>query len=83
MSEDLGDLPEPTTDPPELFPGGVDSLQDEDKYGDIPVEPVIRDLPTASNPAANEVAPDALRSTEDTGDVTSDGASDHDVEAPA
>jgi hypothetical protein len=60
MPVELGDLPEPTVEPPERFPGGADSIADEDKYGDIPDEPLTPDLPTVSNPATDDEVPDEI-----------------------
>ena len=83
MPEDLGDLPEPTVEPPERFPGGVDALDDEDKYGDIPDEPLTPDLPTSSNPATDDDVPDELTEPEQgEQEPRSDGASDLGEEHP-
>lgn len=84
MSDDeLGDRPEPTTEPPERFPGGADSVADEEKYGEIPDEPVIPDLPTEDNPAVNDAAPEEVRHPEETDEPSSDGASDPEEESQA
>ena len=80
----LGDQPEPTTEPPEKFPGGVDSIGDEEKYGDVPDEPAIPDLATAKNPAVDDASPDELSEPEESQDEpTSDGASEPDQETQA
>jgi hypothetical protein len=60
MPEVLGDQPEPTVERPERFPGGADALKDEEKYGDIPDEPVIPDLTAALNPKINHETADEL-----------------------
>lgn len=44
MNDELGDTPEPTVEEPERFPGGVDAIDDEEKYGDVPDVPIARDL---------------------------------------
>jgi hypothetical protein len=75
---DLGDLPEPTVEPPERFPGGADSIADEEKYGDIPDEPLTPDLPTASNPATDDEVPDKIAQTDEKDDAD---AEDHDDDA--
>ena len=80
----LGDRPEPTTEPPERFPGGVDSIEDEDKYGGIPDEPAIPDLETAKNPAVDGSSPAELSEPEESQDQpTTDGASEPDKETQA
>jgi hypothetical protein len=77
MPEEIGDLPTPTAEPPERFPGGVDSIEDEEKYGEIPDEPAIRDLDPVDNPAT-EGLPDEVqddlesRSAEDSDDPVGD-----------
>ncbi len=74
---ELSDQPEPTTEPPERFPGGVDAIADEEKYGDIPDTPLIRDLDSVKNPAVDDKAPDELQEPEESQDEpTSDGASE-------
>jgi hypothetical protein len=74
---ELSDRPEPTTEPPERFPGGVDAIADEEKYGDIPDTPLIRDLDSVKNPAVDDKAPDELQEPEESQDEpTSDGASE-------
>jgi len=72
---DLGDLPEPTVEPPERFPGGADSIADEDKYGDIPDEPLTPDLPTSANPATDDEVPDEVAQPDEKDDAD---AEDHD-----
>ena len=80
---ELSDQPEPTAEPPERFPGGVDAIADEEKYGDIPDGPLIRDLAVTKNPALDDQAPDELQEPEESQDEpTSDGASEPDKDAP-
>ena len=69
MHDDLGALPEPTVEPPERFPGGADALDDEEKYGDIPDEPLIPDLPTSSNPATDDEVPDKISQSDEQDDA--------------
>jgi hypothetical protein len=69
MPDDLGALPDPTVEPPERFPGGVDALQDEEKYGDIPDEPLTPDLPTSSNPATDDEVPDKISQSDEQDDA--------------
>lgn len=81
---DLGDLPTPIAEPPERFPGGADSIADEEKYGDIPVTPAIPDLETAKNAALDDTSPDELSEPEEPQrGPTSDGASEPDQETQA
>ena len=64
--DDLGDLPEPKAEEPQLYPGGVDSLEDEKKYGEWPDEPATPDLPSEKNPAVEEdEVPDAITEGDD------------------
>lgn len=80
---ELSDQPEPTTEPPERFPGGVDAIDNEEKYGDIPDTPLIRDLATALNPALDDEAPDELQEPDESQDEpSSDGASEPEQETP-
>ena len=82
--DDLSDQPEPTTQPPERFPGGPDAIADEEKYGSIPDAPLIPDLETAKNPAVDNEAPDEISEPEESQDEpTSDGASEPDKETQA
>jgi len=84
MSDELEDRPEPTTEPRERFPGGVDSIADEEKYGEIPDQAAIRDLDSAKNPALEEESPDELSEPEESQDPPStDGASEPDKETQA
>lgn len=57
---DLGQMPEPTTEEPELIPGGTDALvehPDDDGLG--------RDLDPDANPAVNEEVPDEISEADD------------------
>ena len=65
-ADDLGDLPEPKAEEPQLYPGGVDSLEDEKKYGERLDEPAIPDLPSERNPAVEEdQVPDEITEPDD------------------
>lgn len=55
---DLGDQPEPTIEPGETNPGGVDALPDDD-------DNIAADLDPEKNPAVEE-SPDPLKEGEDT-----------------
>ncbi|GAA2130154.1 hypothetical protein [Nocardioides bigeumensis] len=76
MPVDLGDLPEPTVEPPERFPGGADSIADEEKYGSIPDQPLIPDLPNDRNPATDDEVPDEISQSEQEEDAEDEQAAD-------
>ena len=66
MSEDdIGAKPEPDTQPPEHFPGGVDAIDDNDHYGDMPGGPATRDLGPEDNPAVEDALPDEIAEGDD------------------
>lgn len=79
-AHDLGPMPDPLIEPGEPNPGGVDALDG----GDHAVELTIPDLPSASNPALEDQAPDAIKQPDET-DIaaTTDGASEPEKESPA
>lgn len=84
MSDKLSPQPEATAEPPEKFPGGADSVEDEEKYGARPDEPTVPDLDPESNPAVDDEAPDEVKQPEDVDDEpTTDGASEPESEEPA
>ncbi len=76
--EEMGDQPEPRAVPPEHFPGGPDSTEDEERYGEIPDTPTIPDVDPADN-VASEGVPDEVTEPDDK-PQTSD---DTDEEEPA
>lgn len=65
MNTDLGDLPEPKVESPQLYPGGADSIEDEEKYGERLDEPAVRDLNPEKNPAVEDKAPDEISAPDD------------------
>lgn len=78
MSDDLGPLPTPHTEPKEPNPGGVDAIDAEEG------PPAVHDLGADENPAIEEVAPDEIKQLEDTEDgANTDGASEPEKESPA
>lgn len=79
MSDDLGPMPDPETTPKEPNPGGVDAIDADD------MPPTVHDLHPDDNPAVEDVAPDELRHAEDTdsGEPSTDGASEPEKESPA
>jgi hypothetical protein len=84
MTHEPADQATPGVEPPERFPGGVDSVADEDKYGDIPDQPLTRDLATGDNPAISDQVSDALAEPESSQDEpASDGASEPEKETQA
>jgi len=76
----MDEIPEPTVERPEKFPGGADSIEDEDKYGTIPDDPVTPDLHPDANPATDE-APDELSEPEDAEQAGDEDAADEDTPA--
>ncbi len=60
----LDEMPEPTAEEPEKFPGGVDSIADQEKYGAFPDTPLTPDLHPEDNPAT-DTAPEELSEPED------------------
>lgn len=84
----LGPLPGGDTEDPERFPGGPDSLADEEKYGEIPEGPLAREVPAEANPATS-AAPKGVQASDDKtqepegGDTTDRdaGAGDKDADA--
>lgn len=72
-------------EPPDLYPGGADSIEDPEKYGDTPGPPTTRDLPSEDHPAADEIPdevsePDDKSQEPDTG-ISGEGDTEH--EPPA
>ena len=60
--KDLGPKPEPTIEPGEPAPGGVDAVEEADH-----ASTASRDLSTVQNPAVDDVAaPDSIQEGEDT-----------------
>lgn len=79
--DDLGPMPEPETEAPQLHAGGVDAVLDRI------TEPLVPDVSADANPAT-EGAPAGTREGEDTSTEATrseDGSSDgnHPDEAPA
>lgn len=61
MSDDkLPPMPEPFTQEPELYPGGVDSVPDDPED-----EGLSRDLDPNENPAVDEVLPEEVAEPDD------------------
>ena len=58
---DLGPMPAPTTEDPELYPGGVDALPEDPAEGNG----LGRDLSPEDNPAVDDVLPDEVSEADD------------------
>ena len=71
MSDKLEPMPEPTTEEPELIPGGIDALPDEP--GD---HGLGRDLGPEDNPAVDDVLPDEVAERDDGKSQSPDGKAD-------
>ena len=66
MTDDkLSPQPEPTAEEPQLYPGGTDSLEDEERYGEHFDEPTARDLDPEANPAVEDQAPDEIKQSDE------------------
>jgi hypothetical protein len=57
---DLGPMPEPMTEDPEIIPGGTDALE-----GDPADSGLARDLDPDDNPAVDDVLPDQISEPDD------------------
>lgn len=69
-NEDLSPMPTPTTEDPELYPGGVDALAEDPADNGLG-----RDLSPEDNPAVDDVLPDEISEADDKSQAP-DGASD-------
>ncbi len=74
-AEDLGPMPTPQAEEPELVPGGVDAI------GEVSSDPVVPDLSASANPAT-ENAPAETSEGEDTRTKATDEADDADDVEP-
>ena len=80
QDDGLGPKPEPATEAPELFPGGIDAVDDPERYHEM--DPAVRDLDPGQNPAVEDEAPDEISEPddkqqepdEDSGTATDEGA---------
>lgn len=59
-NEDLSPMPTPTSEDPELYPGGVDALDDDPADNGLG-----RDLSPDDNPAVDDVLPDEIAEPDD------------------
>ena len=85
QSGELGPKPEPATEAPELFPGGVDAVDEPDRYHRI-TDPAVRDLDPADNPAVDDELPEEIAEPDDKQqepDQDSGTAEDGETEPPA
>ena len=73
-TEDLSPMPTPTTEEPELYPGGADALADDPADNGLG-----RDLSHDDNPAVDDALPDGVSEPDDKSQAP-DGAAD-DAEA--
>ena len=68
---EIGNKPEPQTQPPEHFPGGADAIEEDGKYGDngaagdAPGAPATRDLQPEDNPAVEDAMPEEIAEADD------------------
>lgn len=59
-TDDLSPMPTPTTQDPELYPGGVDAIADDPADSNL-----SRDLSPDDNPAVDDVLPDEVAEADD------------------
>ena len=83
MNDIPGPMPTPSTEEPELFPGGADAIADHG-YGATPEPPIGADMPAGKNPAASD-APDEVAEPDDKQQepAQDSGDADAEVEPPA
>lgn len=77
----LGPLPGGDVEEPDRFPGGPDSLADEEKYGDIPAGPLAREVPAEANPATSDAPASVQEGDDKTQDPDQDSRRDMDAGA--
>jgi hypothetical protein len=89
---EIGDKPEPQTQPPEHFPGGADAIEENGKYGDngadgdAPGAPATRDLQPEDNPAVEDAMPEEIAEGDDKQQEPDDASGENDdqpTEPPA
>ena len=61
--DSLGPKPEAATEPPELFPGGTDAVDDPERYHNV--DPAVRDLAPEDNPMVTDETPDEVSQPDD------------------
>ncbi|RYC05873.1 hypothetical protein [Nocardioides zhouii] len=59
-NDDLSPMPTPTTEDPELYPGGVDAIADDPEDNGLG-----RDLDPDDNPAVDDVLPEGISEPDD------------------
>ena len=64
QDSNLGPLPEPTTEEPQLYPGGADAV-DDPKYGETPDDPTVPDIDPGDNAAVDDIAPAEVTEPDD------------------
>ena len=70
---DLGPMPESTTQEPELVPGGVDAIVDDPDDGGL-----ARDLSPDDNPAVDDALPEEIAEPDDKSQAPDEDADDSD-----
>ena len=75
-TDDLSPMPTPTTEEPELYPGGTDAVADD------PADTGLgRDLSPEDNPAVDDVLPDEIAEADDKSQAPDGDADDADAES--
>ena len=64
MTDELGKMPEATTEEPQLHPGGPDSI-DDPKYGATPETPLVADASPQNNPAVPDSSIEEISESDD------------------
>jgi hypothetical protein len=78
----LGPQPTPTTESPEMFPGGVDATRDATDYADRGAEPAARDMDPDDNPAVEDALPDEVKESDDKQQEPDDDERGEDADSP-
>jgi len=73
---DLGPMPESTTEEPELVPGGVDAIVDDPSDDNL-----ARDLSPDDNPAVDDVLPEEIAEGDDKSQAPDEDSKADDAEA--
>lgn len=67
-NDEIGQMPEPTTEEPELIPGGADAIAEDPEDGGLG-----RDLSPDDNPAVDDVLPEEIAEPDDKSQAPDNG----------
>jgi hypothetical protein len=82
QSGDLGPQPTPTTESPEMFPGGTDATRDATDYVDRGADPAARDMDPDDNPAVEDALPEGVKESDDKKQEPDDDERGEDADGP-